>query len=97
MPFGDGTGPLGQGPGYWGPYGRGRGWRPGFYQGRCWNYPWLPRWWWANPEYQQNYPYPPEPTPKEEKGILTEELQLLKEEMKAIEQRLKELETKKKK
>jgi len=42
MPFGDGTGPLGLGPGFWGR-GRGRGIWP------CWRFPWLTRGWrWAD-------------------------------------------------
>ena len=78
MPFGYGGGP-------WWAY------NPNYrrYWGRCLRFPWLPRWWWAYPEYWQ------EPTPKEEKEILREELKALREEMKIIEERLKELETKK--
>lgn len=66
------------------------------YEGRCFRFPWLPRWWWTYTGYQQDYPYSPQPTPRDEKEMLTEELKALKEEMKAIEGRLKELETKKK-
>jgi flagellar hook-associated protein FlgK len=59
--------------------------------GRCFRFPWLPRWWCVYPEYWQ------EPTPKQEKEMLLEELKALREEIKAIEERLKELETKKEK
>jgi len=87
---------------YWPPYspGWGRGWRGGwgpgwgYGWGRCFRFPWLPRWWWADPEYWQQFGVP-QPTPKEEKEMLNEELKALREEMKVIEERIKELETKK--
>jgi len=79
MPFGFGGGP-------WWTY------NPMYrYWGRCFRFPWLPRWWWAWPEYWQ------EPTPEEEKKMLTEELKALQEEVKAIQERLKELEKESKK
>jgi ubiquinone biosynthesis protein UbiJ len=81
MPFGYGGGP-------WGLYNQ-RDLRR--FWARCFRFPWLPRWWWGYPEYWQ------EPTPKQEKEMLLEELKALREEMKAIEERLKELETKKEK
>ena len=94
MPFGDRTGPRGQGPrtgrrrgyclgfshpGYMNPYGY--GWGRGF--GRGWGRGW--GWGWLEP-----------PTQKEEKEMLGDDLKDLREEMKAIEERIKELETKKK-
>jgi hypothetical protein len=27
----------------------------------CARFPWLPRWWWANPSYSGYFPYPPAP------------------------------------
>ena len=104
MPFNDGIGPLGFRPGYGGGYGpprrqAGRGYGRGFGRGygwRCQQYPWLPRWWWADPEYQGDYP--PQPTVKQEREILGEEVKALREELKDLETRLQELkETKKKK
>ena len=88
--------PFGLGWG-WGR-GRGRGWGSGwgYGRGRCFRFPWLPRWWWADPDFWGDGSYPAQPDLKEEKEILTDELKALKEEMKAIEERLKELETKKK-
>jgi len=110
MPFGNGTGPLGFGPGYWGGYGPGRGFgRRGYYpySWRCGRYPWLPRLWWANPNYSQDYPYSTQPTPQypystqptpqEEKEMLEENLKDLKEGMKTIEERIKALEKEEKK
>jgi len=64
--------------------------------GRCFRFPWLPRWWWAYPEYWQEFRVF-QLTPTEEKEMLKEELKALKEEIKVVEKRLKELETKKKK
>ncbi len=99
MPFGDRTGPLGQGPmtgrgagycagfpypGYMNPYSS-RGYFGGG-RGRGWR-----RWWGAD--------YPPalaQPTQAQEKEMLTQELEALKEGMKAIEQRLGELKGSKK-
>lgn len=79
MPWGFGGGP-------WWTYNQKDLRRFGRYRGRCFRFPYLPRWWWrADPEYFE------EPTPKEEKKMLTEELKALQEEMKAIEERLKEL------
>ncbi len=105
MPFGDKTGPRGEGPrtgrrmgycygfpypGYLNPRGRGFGRGFGRGWGRSWQYP---------PFFRPDAPYyPPEPpTVKEEKEMLSEELKALREEMKAIGERLKELETPKKK
>ncbi len=91
MPFGDGTGPMGQGPrtgrgfgycsghphfGCMGP--RGRGFGRGWRRG--WGFP-----------YSQQLP-----TEKEEKEMLQDDLEALKEETTAIEERIKELEGKKK-
>jgi len=70
MPWGDGTGPWGFGPGYWRGYRRGFGWRG--YGWRCQRFPWLPRWWWAE-----------EPTVKEEKEILEEEIKALREDLRS--------------
>ncbi len=80
MPFGFGGGP-------WWAGGNRRRLRLGW--GRCFWFPWLPRGWWASPEYFE------ELSPKEEKEILKGDLEVLREEMRAIEERLKELEKKK--
>ena len=97
MPFGDGTGPMGQGP----RTGRGVGYcagynRPGyadsvprrgigFGRGRGWR-----RWGY----YPQAYSSV-QPTAREEKEVLTEGLKSLKEEIKIHEDRLGELKKKK--
>jgi len=56
------------------------------YWQRCFRFPWLPRGWWAFPEYWSEF------SPEEERKLLKDELKDLKEEMKIIEERLKELE-----
>jgi len=92
MPLGNRRGPAGMGP----RTGRGRGYCSGFpYPGYMnpYGFGWgrgFGRGW-------RNYPpYFPEPTLKEEKEMLSEDLSDLRDEMKEIEQRLKELESKKK-
>lgn len=107
MPFGDGTGPLGQGPttgrglgycsGYNQPgysYSR-RGWfGRGFGRGRGWFGRGMGmgrRWFW-----QSFIPYQT-PTTKEEVDILKEEASVLRQELKEIESAIQDLKTKKKK
>ncbi len=103
MPFGDRTGPLGQGP----RTGRGLGYcagydtpgytkpGPGFGRGlgrgrrRFWAGP--RRAWQALPEYPTRAV---ELTPEDEKRILKSELETLEAEKKAIEKRLKDMEDK---
>ncbi|PIV10197.1 MAG: hypothetical protein COS49_01865 [Candidatus Portnoybacteria bacterium CG03_land_8_20_14_0_80_41_10] len=108
MPAFNGTGPQGQGSrtgrglGYCRPTGQtnqpgyrrglGQGWfgrrlGRGFGFGRGWGYPYG--------GYPDRPDYPYEPTAKEEKEILAEELQGLKEETKRTETRLEELKNKK--
>ncbi|MHA1299128.1 MAG: DUF5320 domain-containing protein [Candidatus Helarchaeota archaeon] len=102
---------IGWGPGL--GYGRGLGlgyrrmfWGPGYGMGRglgpnpslnCRWFPWLPRWWWANPSYAQNIPYTnlpftPSLDPTQEKQILETQLNQLKNAIESIKQRLEELE-----
>lgn len=103
-------------PGYMNPYGgrgyfggRGRGFRnwyratglPGWQRANM-GLPAWGGWGYYPPAYSPATPY--QPTPTQEKEMLTEELKVFKEEMKAIgegmkaiEKRIQELETKKKK
>lgn len=111
MPFGDSTGPMGQGP----MTGRGAGYcagydRPGYANPRGWfgrgrgyrnwyRATGVPGWQRA----QMGYPawggwgyYPPaQPTVKEEKEMIQGEMEALKEQMKSLEDRLEELKKKK--
>ena len=93
---------FGFGRGYGLGYGRGFGGR--YYYGdptRCARFPWLPRWWWANPSYSGTYstvpsstlmgpvsPYLPVP---EEKAYLEEQIKYLEQELTAIRNRYNEL------
>jgi hypothetical protein len=56
--YGRGIG-YGRGYGYYSAgYGRGYGYTSPY---NCARFPWLPRWWWANPKYGSSGPYPPTP------------------------------------
>jgi len=87
MPFRDGTGPLGQGPmtgrGL-GLCGGGMGFGRGYGRGRGWR-----RWGY----YPSVYPVA-QPTAKEEKEMVKEEMNALKEQIKVFEDRLQELKKK---
>jgi hypothetical protein len=86
--------PPWQRPGWLYGYGRGlglgRGYGLGYYGSGyryspyvCQRFPWLPRWWWANPSYGYSWPYPPSPDPQGE----LDRLQVEKEALaKAIEE-----------
>lgn len=50
----------------------------------CARFPWLPRWWWADPKYGSSYPYPPTPD-------TSSELNRLQEERAALEKSIEEM------
>jgi hypothetical protein len=98
--------PPWQRPGWVYGYGRGygRGYGLGYgYTGdptRCARFPWLQRWWWANPDYQGTMPVPPaDPSAAaptfapalDERGYLQEQTKYLEQELEAIRKRLEEL------
>ena len=68
---------------------------------RCARFPELPRWWWANPDFNPQAPntdtanvapvYPPAANPEQEKALLQQELDMINKEMEAIRNRLQEL------
>lgn len=84
-------------------YGYGRGYGRGYYTGdptRCARFPSLPRWWWANPEYQGMVPPVPSVSPtgtqtttsvEQEREFLKQQMQFMEQELKAIRGRLEEL------
>jgi len=83
-------------------YGYGRGYGMGYYAGdpsRCARFPWLPRWWWANPDYQGVSPITPSAMPntplaastEQEREYLSQQMQYLEKELEAINKRLQEL------
>jgi len=81
------------GRGYGLGYGRGYG-----YAGdptKCARFPWLPRWWWSNPDYQGVVPVAPAdasaaPVP-DERSFLQDQTKYLEQELAAIRKRLEEL------
>ncbi len=78
--------------GYGGPYGY-RSYSPYGYKYynpySCARFPWLPRWWWANPSYSGYFPYPPPADPSAELERLEAEKSAL---MKDIEELRKHVE-----
>lgn len=88
-------------------YGYGRGYGRGYGLGygytvdptKCARFPWLPRWWWANPDYRGTVPVPPAdasgaaPTfaPPDERSFLQDQTKYLEQELAAIRKRLEEL------
>jgi hypothetical protein len=76
--------------GYRAEYGRGYG-----YIGdptKCARFPWLPRWWWTNPDYEGVVPLPtPTKTTLQEKQFLEDQVKFLEKELTAIQKRIDEL------
>jgi len=83
-------------------YGGGRGYGMGYNTGdptRCARFPWLHRWWWANPDYQGTAPpapygapaAPPTASVEQERDFLSQQMKYLEEELEAIRGRLEEL------
>lgn len=85
-------------------YGSGRGYGLGYGRGyyagdpsKCARFPWLPRWWWANPNYQGAAQVPTTgdptavPTPPDERAFLNDQLKYLEQELTGIRKRLDEL------
>ena len=91
---------FGYGRGYGVGYGRGLGYGYSADPSRCARFPWLPRWWWSNPNYYGTYPtdtitrasisYPP----TDERVYLENQMKYMEQELTAIKQRLDELKTK---
>ena len=94
--------PPTQRPGYLYGGGRGRGYGGAGYYGtdptKCARFPWLQRWWWANPDSTAagivNPPVgtaPPATAPSDEKEFLENQLDYLAKEMEQIKSRIEEL------
>jgi hypothetical protein len=77
-------------------YGYGRGYGMGYRADPavCARFPWLPRWWWANPDYEGQIPFPQAPTSEQEKNFLEDQVKYLKQELSEINKRLEELSSK---
>ena len=84
--------------GYGRGYGLGSGWAYAGDPSKCARFPWLPRWWWANPSNQGTVPMPmtsgdapTSPTPPDERMFLQDQMKYLEQELTAIRKRLDEL------
>ena len=87
-----GNGPFSDLPPYQRPgflYGGGRGYW-GTDPTKCAQFPWLPRWWWANPENIPEGTAPPAAA-STEKEFLENQLEYLAKEMEQIKSRLEDL------
>lgn len=60
----------------------------------CTKFPWLPRWWWTNPDYEGQIPFLQEPTSEQEKKFLENQAKYLKQELSEINKRIEELSSK---
>jgi hypothetical protein len=56
---------------------------------RCARFPWLPRWWWANPEYEGAVQAPPLPSSGDEREYLQGQIAYLEQELAQVRNRLK--------
>lgn len=70
--------------------GRGRGYR-GTDPTKCARFPWLPRWWWTNPENFPEGTAPPTEAPSTEKEFLENQLEYMAKEMEQIKSRIEDL------
>jgi hypothetical protein len=85
-------------------YGYGRGYGLGYGRmyaagdpSKCARFPWLPRWWWTNPDYQGVVPAPAAgdipavPTPPDERTYLQSQMKYMEQELESVRKRLDEL------
>jgi hypothetical protein len=103
-----GNGPFSELPPWQRPgwtYGYSRGYGTGYRRAnfagdpsKCARFPWLPRWWWANPTYQGTAPVPTAtgdapvtPTHPDERAFLQDQVKYLEQELTGIRKRLEEL------
>ena len=82
--YGRGLGYYGRGLGY---YGRGYGYTSPY---SCARFPWLPRWWWADPNYQSSWPSPPATDPQAELGRLQAEKEALARDIEEMKRHVEE-------
>ena len=88
-----GNGPFSDLPPYQRPgylyRGQGRGFA-GIDPTKCARFPWLPRWWWANPDETNPIPTP-QAMPESEKEFLETQLGYLNKEIEQIRNRLNDI------
>lgn len=58
---------------------------------KCARFPWLPRWWWADPEHEGKFPTPNAPTEEQEHELLEAHVQRLEDELASTKKRMEEL------
>lgn len=58
---------------------------------KCARFPWMPRWWWASPEYEGGLPTPGASTEEQERRFLETQVKGLEEELASMKKRLEEL------
>ena len=80
--------PPWQRPGWVYGYGAGRGYAAD--PTSCARFPWLPRWWWANPEYKGTPHVPPVPSSGGERELLSQ-ISYLERELAEVRKRLKDI------
>ncbi|MGD2142772.1 MAG: DUF5320 domain-containing protein [Candidatus Bathyarchaeota archaeon] len=74
-----------------GYYGYGRPYGYGYVSPySCARFPWLPRWWWANPDYTSNLPYPPATDPGAELERLEAEKEALMRDIENLKKHVEE-------
>ena len=61
----------------------------------CQRFPWLPRWWWSDPDYQGVYP-PKALTPESERQLIEEQITTAENHIKALRSRLDSLKVERK-
>ncbi|MCW4051141.1 MAG: DUF5320 domain-containing protein [Candidatus Bathyarchaeota archaeon] len=70
--------------------GRGRGFW-GADPSKCARFPWLPRWWWTNPDYASASVPPIAPGYEDERKFLADQIKYLEQELSGTKKRLDEL------
>ena len=58
---------------------------------KCARFPWLPRWWWTNPDTAGEYPAPPATSTDQQRKYLEDHMKLLEQEISEVRKRLEEI------
>jgi len=62
---------------------------------KCARFPWLPRWWWSNPDPTGGYPSPPAASTEDQRKFLENNMKLLERELSEVKKRLEDLDSQK--
>ena len=60
-------------------------------QSKCVRFPWLPRWWWVNPDPAGGYPELPAASTEDQRKFLEDNMKLLEQELSEVKKRLEDL------